>query len=79
MNRVELIQLIKVIIKQVLEETGCNEYISPKKIAEKLEVDPMTVRRWCRSGELKAYRFGAQMRVKTSDLAEFCNNRGLSV
>ncbi len=46
-------------------------------IAEVLDVHPVTVRRWIRSGELKATRIRGY-RVNPVDLADFVKNRRTS-
>jgi excisionase family DNA binding protein len=37
---------------------GRDEYLTTNEIAERLNIDPATVRRWCISGKLTAVKFG---------------------
>ncbi len=46
-----------------------------EEIAERLLVDPQTVRRWIKSGKLKAYKPGREYRIKSTDLEEFLETR----
>jgi excisionase family DNA binding protein len=48
---------------------------SPDEVAERLLVDPQTVRRWIRSGKLRAYKPGRGYRILSSDLDEFLETR----
>jgi excisionase family DNA binding protein len=45
------------------------------EVAERLGVSTRTVRRWIKSGELVAYRFGAAVRIAESDLGAFIARR----
>jgi len=38
-----------------------NKYMSPKEVAEELEVSPATVVRWVRDGVIPAKRFGQRI------------------
>jgi excisionase family DNA binding protein len=53
------------------------KHLSVEQIAEDLNFDPETVRRWLRMGELKGYKFGRPWRVKQSDFDKFCEERGM--
>lgn len=44
---------------------------TPKEVAEMLKVNERTVRRWVRTGQLRAYRFGRQLRIPAEALEEF--------
>ncbi|MGB9886210.1 MAG: helix-turn-helix domain-containing protein [Moorellales bacterium] len=44
---------------------------SPKEVAEMLKVNERTVRRWVRAGQLRAYRFGRQLRIPATALEDF--------
>jgi excisionase family DNA binding protein len=41
------------------------------QVAEQCSVHARTVRRWIKSGELRAHRFGQLVRVSEGDLSEF--------
>jgi len=42
-----------------------------KQVAEALEVDERTVRRWRKSGKLKAHVIGSVIRISDEDLRSF--------
>lgn len=46
-------------------------YLSPDDIALRLNVIPLTVRRWLKAGKLKGVKAGRQWRVREGDLAAF--------
>jgi excisionase family DNA binding protein len=46
-----------------------------EEVAERLLVDPQTVRRWIKSGKLKAYKPGREFRIKSTDLEAFLKTR----
>jgi excisionase family DNA binding protein len=46
-----------------------------EEVAERLLVDPQTVRRWIKSGNLKAYKPGREYRILSSDLDAFLEAR----
>src|SRR4051794_14115496 len=46
-----------------------------EEVAERLLVDPQTVRRWIKSGKLKAYKPGREYRILSSDLDTFLETR----
>lgn len=50
-------------------------YLTPEQIAEKLEFDVETVRRWCKSRSLKAFKFGREWRIKPEDFQKFIEDR----
>ena len=45
------------------------------QVAEQLLVSTKTVRRWIKSGDLVAHRFGRQWRISESDLQTFIRTR----
>ncbi len=45
------------------------------EVAERLRVDPKTVRRWIGGGELAAYRVGRQWRISEDQLMIFLRAR----
>ena len=48
-----------------------NRFFTIRDVAERLEVATRTVRRWIKSGDLVAHRFGAAVRIAESDLNAF--------
>jgi excisionase family DNA binding protein len=46
-------------------------FMTSEEIAELLHVDPVTIRRLVKQGELSAYRIGADFRFAPSDLADY--------
>jgi excisionase family DNA binding protein len=46
-----------------------------EEVAERLLVDPQTVRRWIKSGKLKAYKPGREYRIRSNDLDAFLEAR----
>jgi excisionase family DNA binding protein len=46
-----------------------------EEVAERLLVDPQTVRRWIKSGRLKAYKPGREYRILSQDLDAFLESR----
>lgn len=47
------------------------DYLTPNEIAAELRIAEETVRRWCRTGQLKSLRVGRQFRIVRSDLEAF--------
>ena len=48
-----------------------DEVLTVDEVARYLRVHPMTVQRWCRTGDLPAAKIGRAYRVKKSDLEEW--------
>ena len=48
-----------------------SEVLTIKEVAERLKVSERTIRNWIEKGELIAYRFGLQYRIKPEDLDTF--------
>jgi excisionase family DNA binding protein len=46
-------------------------YFSPDDVAHKLNVKPLTVRRWLKGGKLKGLKVGRLWRVRESELEAF--------
>ncbi len=46
-------------------------YLSPDEVAQRLNVKPLTVRRWLKSGNLKGLKLGPLWRVRESNLEAF--------
>lgn len=45
-----------------------DEVLTGEEVARYLRVHPMTVQRWCRTGELPAAKIGRAYRIKRGDL-----------
>jgi excisionase family DNA binding protein len=55
------------------------EYCTVREAAEKLRISTPTVRRWIRSGRLKAYRIGDRnIRVRLRDLQQVVRRSAMS-
>ena len=63
------------IIDNEHDENGLEQFYSFTAIAQALEVNERTVRRWVDAGELIAHRLGGRRRVSQSDLDSFLNER----
>ena len=48
-----------------------DEFLTIAEVAECLKVDERTVRRWIKSGQLKAHKIGACVRINHRDFADF--------
>jgi len=51
------------------------DYLTPDEVAAELRISTETVRRACRSGELKASRFGRQFRILRADLNAYLKSK----
>jgi excisionase family DNA binding protein len=47
------------------------KYYSPKIVAELLDVDESTIRRWVNSGKIAHIRIGSSIRIKDAALRDF--------
>lgn len=54
-----------------------DEWLSVEEVAQILKMDEETVRRWIRNRQLKAYRFGRDLRIRREDFDEFVKERAL--
>jgi len=53
-----------------------NNMLTVKQVAEKFNVSPMTIYRWIRKGELRAFRLSSKvMRIREDDLNEFLKRK----
>jgi excisionase family DNA binding protein len=50
-------------------------WLTPQEVADELKVNYITVIRWINGGDLRAYRLGAQWRVKREDLDEWLEQK----
>jgi excisionase family DNA binding protein len=48
-----------------------DEVLTVDEVARYLRVHPMTVQRWCRTGDLPAAKIGRAYRIKKGDLDEW--------
>ena len=46
-------------------------YLTPDEVADRLKVKTKTVREWCRTGKLLAYKAGDLWRISETDLNRF--------
>jgi len=51
------------------------DYLSPTQISKLFNVSPITVRRWIKRGDLKAYKLSKDIRVNKKDLDSFLEKR----
>lgn len=49
---------------------------SAKELAEIVEVDPQTVRRWIRDGEVKAHKIGRKWFITEEEFKRITSGRG---
>jgi excisionase family DNA binding protein len=54
-----------------LKTTEIPKFFTIGQVAEALDVNPRTVRRWIKRGELIAYRVGGVVRIAEGDLRVF--------
>jgi len=52
-------------------EIPISRLLTIPEVAERLRVNPKTVRRWIGGGELAAYRVGRQWRITEDQLTQF--------
>ena len=57
------------------EAREMDEVLTVDEVAGYLRVHPMTVQRWCRTGDLPAAKIGRAYRIKRRDLEEFWTRR----
>ncbi len=62
--------------EQILSESSGQEFYTTEDVSKMLQVDPESVRRYVRSGQLKAVKLGGKfIRIEKSDLDEFINKQ----
>jgi excisionase family DNA binding protein len=55
--------------------TATEEFLSPEEVGGRLGVSVYTVRRWVKTGQLRAFKPGKEYRIQKSDLEEFLRAR----
>ena len=60
-------------VRAVKAETPPREYVTVEWVADLLDVNVKTVRRWCDEGKLSYVRPGRVMRIKRSSLDALLN------
>ena len=50
-------------------------FFTVDEVAEKLQLNPETIRRYVRSGELEVYKFGKNYRIEEKELYRFLETR----
>jgi putative molybdopterin biosynthesis protein len=51
-----------------------SEFYTAQELADKLEVNIMTIYRYIEAGKLKAYKFGKEFRIEAKDFEDFLKN-----
>ncbi|HLZ62610.1 MAG TPA: helix-turn-helix domain-containing protein [Ktedonosporobacter sp.] len=54
-----------------------DKWLTVEEIAQILKMDEETIRKWIRSKQLKAYRFGRDYRIRREDFDKFVQDRAL--
>ena len=49
------------------------EFYTAQDLADKLEVNIMTIYRYIKAGKLRAYKFGKEFRIDTKEFESFLN------
>lgn len=47
------------------------KYLTPKQLAERWQVTPMTLRRWRRDGKIRVYQLGRGVRFSLTEVEQF--------
>lgn len=58
-----------------MREREDTKLLTPEEAAERLNVSPVTIRKWLRAGKLRGVKVSVLWRVKESDLNDFIENR----
>jgi len=66
---------IKHLIREVMEELTIPDLVKPETIAEKSEFNVQTIRNYCKTKQLKAYKFEKDWRIAPKDWNEFINRK----
>jgi len=60
-------------LEQIIQDENQEKYLSPKKAAELLEINPTTLWRHNKSGYLKHVEIGGKRRYRLSDIKKILN------
>lgn len=60
-----------------MSQQHTDEWLSVEEVAQILKMDEETVRRWIRNRQLKAYKFGRDLRIRRDDFDRFVKERAL--
>lgn len=52
-----------------------NKLLTAKEVAELLQLNPQTIRRWCKRGLIKHIKFGNHIRIRPLELEKFIEQR----
>jgi len=47
------------------------DYLTVKQVAEKMQFEESTIKKWCRDRVLPSYKVGRQIRILESDVIDF--------
>ena len=65
-------------LKLTKGDNTMQELLSPKEVAEMLSVTTETVRRWCRSGTIRARKVGEKLiRIERASVEQFITHSNL--
>ena len=53
------------------------EFYTTQQVAEKLQVNVMTIYRYIEAGKIKAYKFGKEFRISAEDFNKFLKDNKL--
>lgn len=50
-------------------------FLSPEQLADKLQINERTVRRWAKDGKIPCYRLGVEIRFNEPEIVEWILSR----
>lgn len=75
-----LVQEVNVIPPKVeWTENNVPRYYTVEQIAKAINVSAVSVRRWCRNGEIPYTKFGRVMRISPEDWKRYCRENKITV